>query len=76
MATVRGLAQRPQLTHVLLNIGLISGRKLHLLPVILPSVLLIGDIIKYGPNPSGFATYSNVAIGSNLVSHHGCFTLV
>lgn len=41
MAAVWGLAQQPQLMHLFLELGPISSRKLPLLPVILPSALLL-----------------------------------
>ena len=64
------LTEQPQLKHVFLKTGPISSRFVHLLPIILSSVLFIGYIIKYGPDPPLFATYSHVAFSYNLVSHH------
>jgi len=51
MTTAGGRAEQPPLKHVLLKIGPISSRLSHLLPIILSSVLFMGYIIKYGPDP-------------------------
>lgn len=69
------LTEQLQLKHVL-KIGPISSRLVHLLPIIPSSVLFIGYIIKYGPDPPLFATYSHVAFSYNSVSHHSHFTLL